>query len=164
VNLLIIGGLFLLAIVAILGAILLSRGGEVGGSAKNNTTTTQPAGQTNLIERGAHAAANTTNRPAATAQAGFMTAPDAGTPHTPTPPTEPESSYTAAASRQAQFLLNGQFVELAREIRTLHQQAWQLEQRLSVLTEMVNQVEDSQGGYHGEGEAAHRFPSDSTSS
>lgn len=39
---------------------------------------------------------------------------------------------------------NGQFHELANEVRSLHQQAWQLEQRLSVLTEMVNHFEGSQ--------------------
>jgi hypothetical protein len=35
---------------------------------------------------------------------------------------------------------------MANEIRALHEQAWQLEQRLSVLTEMIEHIERTQSG------------------
>jgi hypothetical protein len=163
VNVLIIGGLFVLAIVAILGAILLSRGDEANGAARTATAAAEPPEQTNLIARSGPGVANSTNQADTAAQAASLSVPAAGTLYTPPPPADPETSNPSAAARLAQPVLNGQFHEVAGEIRTLHQQAWQLEQRLSVLAEMVNQVERSQGGYSGEGEAPRRFPSDSTS-
>lgn len=53
-------------------------------------------------------------------------------------------SLTTLEGMQNLPTLNGQFHELANEIRSLHQQASQLEQRLSVLTEMINHLEGSQ--------------------
>jgi hypothetical protein len=158
VNLLIIGGLFVLAIVAILGAILLSRGDEANGAAQTATAAAERPEPTNLIAGSGPDVASSTNKAAS------LSVPAAGTSYTPPPSAEQETSNPSAAARLAQPVLNGQFHELAGEIRTLHQQAWQLEQRLSVLTDMVNQVERSQGGYSGEGEAPRRFPSDSTTS
>lgn len=145
-NLLIIGGLFVVAVLAIVGAVLLSRGGDSSSTSTKNTPTAEVQAQTNLIERSGPAGANTTS-PAA--QTSYMSAPV-------------ETSYTSANSRLAQPLLNGQFRELAGEIRTLHQQAWQLEQRLSALTEMVNQIERASSGYSGEVEETQRIPSDNT--
>src|SRR5207248_7032749 len=56
----------------------------------------------------------------------------------------PAAGETSLSSRGTEeFLpsLNGQFREMANEIRALHEQAWQLEQRLSGLTEMVDHIE-----------------------
>jgi hypothetical protein len=161
VNLLIIGGLFVLAVVAILGAILLSRG-ETNGSASKSTDVTGPPEQTNLISRSGPAAAPAADSTTQAAQTAYLAEPGAGTSYTPPPSVESAASYAPTADRLAQPLLNGQFHELAGEIRTLHQQAWQLEQRLSALSEMINQVERSQGSYAAEEGAARRSPSDST--
>lgn len=54
------------------------------------------------------------------------------------------TSLTTLEGAQKLPTLNGQFIELANEIRSLHQQASQLEQRLSILTEMINHLEGSQ--------------------
>ena len=64
------------------------------------------------------------------------------------PATARESNFPSRGEDHQQHLssLNGQFHELASEIRTLHQQASQLEQRLSILTEMVDHIERAQGG------------------
>ncbi len=56
------------------------------------------------------------------------------------------TSLTTLEGMQNLPTLNGQFHELANEIRSLHQQASQLEQRLSVLTEMITHLEGSQSG------------------
>ncbi|MEO8955101.1 MAG: hypothetical protein ABI396_05655 [Ktedonobacteraceae bacterium] len=54
------------------------------------------------------------------------------------------TSLTTLEGVQKLPTLNGQFHEMANEIRSLHQQASQMEQRLSILTEMINHLEDSQ--------------------
>ncbi len=153
-NLLIIGGLFVLAVVAIVGAVLLSRGDDANSTTGKNTTAMEPSAQANLLARGAPARADASSTAAPGVQAAYtVSEPAAGTSYTP-----------ATADGLVQPLLNGQFHELAGEIRVLHQQAWQLEQRLGVLTDMVNQVERTQGGYNSEDEMTRRFPSDSTTS
>ena len=53
-------------------------------------------------------------------------------------------SLTTLEGVQNHPTLNGQFYELANEIRSLHQQASQFDQRLSILTEMINHLEGSQ--------------------
>jgi hypothetical protein len=126
VNLLIIGGLLVLAVVAILGAVLLSRSGEANGAATKTTPALQAPSQ----------------------------------PSTPPAPAT-EASSAAAANSQHQSLLNGQFHEMADEIRTLHLQAWQLEQRLSALSEMVNQIELTRNDDGSVETDAHRSPSES---
>ncbi len=42
------------------------------------------------------------------------------------------------------FALNGQMREMAEELRSLHQQSWELEQRLLALTEMLDRTERTQ--------------------
>ncbi len=54
------------------------------------------------------------------------------------------NSLTTLEGTQKLPVLNGQFHELAIEIRSLHQQASQLEERLSILTEIVNHLESMQ--------------------
>jgi hypothetical protein len=48
--------------------------------------------------------------------------------------------------------LNGQFHELAAELRTLYQQAADLEQRLRTLTEIADRIEGSSSDSFGTGE------------
>ncbi len=124
-NLLIIGGLLVLAVVTILGAFLLSRSGEANGAATKTTPALQVPSQPS------------------------------------TPPALATEASSAAAHRQHQSLLSGQFYEMADEIRTLHQQAWQLEQRLSALSEMVNQIELTRNDDGNVETDAHRSPSES---
>jgi hypothetical protein len=129
VNILILGGLFALGIVAILGVLLLGRGEQRQHTARANGT----GGQ-------------------------------APSPVEPDPTSMPEVPVTSRSQRltipldrtptlvgldeqSASVRLNQQFHELADEIRALHQHAWDLEQRLSALTEMVDHVERVQNGH-----------------
>jgi hypothetical protein len=128
VNFLIIGGLLAIGIVAILGAILLSRG-EPHTDAKKG----RPTSQTTLMEGSGLDLPNNALPPA-------------------------EKSLVSAEDLRP--ILNGQFHELAGEIHTLHHQAWQLEQRLSTLAAMVDQVERTQNNQTSDEEETQQTPSD----
>jgi hypothetical protein len=128
VNFLIIGGLLAIGIVAILGAILLSRG-EPRTDAKKG----RPTSQTTLVEG---------------------SGPDL--PNNALPPAE----KSLVSAEDLRPILNGQFHELAGEIHTLHHQAWQLEQRLSTLAAMVDQVERTQNNQTSDEEETQQTPSD----
>lgn len=141
-NLLIIGGLLIVAAAAIIGAILLGIS-EQRTTVAHNTSVSQPvpAESNQLVTRKLEdePALARTNLPAM------------GETTTTTLP----RSMEARGEEQPLPSLNGQFHELAGEIRTLHQQAWQLEQRLSILTEMVDHLENTQSGHTSFEEGSH---------
>ncbi|HVB25508.1 MAG TPA: hypothetical protein VNG51_26460 [Ktedonobacteraceae bacterium] len=140
-NILIVGGLFAVAILAIIGIVLLS-----------------------LSERGAEAARK------ASAQSASLAAPTlakSARPTVPLTPQEHSEPVTRPAAKEAVIqrrtfprkgeaastdheensllpMLNGQFHEFVDELRDLHQQAWELEHRLSTLTQMVDRIERTQ--------------------
>jgi len=128
VNLLIIGGLLVVAAAAIIGAVLI-------GMSEQRTQ---------------HARNASLKQPTSTASSDLATRKLMEEPTTttsrPNLPTTRESNLPSRGEDQRLSSLNGQFPELASEIRTLHQQASQLEQRLSILTEMVDHIERTQGG------------------
>jgi len=135
VNIFILGGLFALGIVAILGVLLLGRGEQRQHKARANKVGEQ--------------------------------APSAAEPH---PTSGPEVLEVTRSQRltvpldQTHTLVGldkqtasvrpipvpqtgiQQFHELADEIRALHQQAWDLEQHLGRLSDMVDHVERVQNG------------------
>ena len=125
-NLLIIGGLLVVAAAAIIGAVLI-------GISEQRT------------ERARNASLK---QPTSTASSDLATRKLVEEPTTTRPnlPTTRESNLPSRGEDQRLSSLNGQFHELASEVRTLHQQASQLEQRLSILTEMVDHIERTQGG------------------
>ena len=127
-NFLIIGGLLAIGIVAILGAILLSR-----GESRTDTMKGKPTSQTTLMEG---------------------SGPDL--PNNALPPAE----KLLVSAEDLRPILNGQFHELAGEVHSLHHQAWQLEQRLSVLADMVDQVERTQNSQTSDEEETQQTPSD----
>jgi hypothetical protein len=136
VNLLIIGGLLAVGIVAILGAILIGMS-EQRAETQRNAHTNQPAS----IE-------HNTSTPLATGQPAASQPVVTGKLVEDSLSSRPKTPADNALMRRedASFpILNGQFHELAGEIRTLHEQAWQLEQRLSFLTKMVDHIEQSPG-------------------
>jgi hypothetical protein len=126
VNLLIIGGLLVVAAAAIIGAVLI-------GISEQRT------------ERARNASLK---QPTSTASSDLATRKLVEEPTTTRPnlPTTRESNLPSRGEDQRLSSLNGQFHELASEVRTLHQQASQLEQRLSILTEMVDHIERTQSG------------------
>ena len=143
-NLLIIGGLFAVAILAIVGIVLLSLS-ERGAEAARRASTTSAAPTV-------PSTVPSTARPTVP-----LTAQENREPTLPPRPPARESAIqrqspskkreTTSADREEKQLLpmlNGQFHEFVDELRGLHQQAWELEQRLSVLTQMVDRVERTQ--------------------
>ena len=125
-NLLIIGGLLIVAAAAIIGAVLIGMSEQRAETARN-ARLKQPPSTVDLTTR------KLVEEPTTTTSRTNL-------------PTTRESDLTSRGEHQRLSSLNGQFQELASEIRTLHQQAWQLEQRLSILTEMVDHIERTQGG------------------
>jgi hypothetical protein len=130
VSLLIIGGLLVFALLAIIGAVLLSMREQ----------------RTEKIRVGANAPARASiQKP--TQQAPIRSSNSA----------VPEKAVPATVDEQTLVMLNGQFHEFAVELRSLHQQAWNLEQRLRGLTEMVDRIEESRASrIHVEEEALSR--------
>ena len=59
-------------------------------------------------------------------------------------PATPERPQRSTVDSPQLYALNGQFRELAAELRTLYQQAWDLERRLRGLMEMADRIEDKQ--------------------
>jgi hypothetical protein len=129
VNILILGGLFALGIVAILGVLLLGRGEQGQNKAIANGTGVQVPSP---VEP--HPASDP--EAPATSRSQRLTVPLDRTP-----------TLVGLDEQSASVRVNQQFHELADEIRALHQHAWDLEQRLSALTEMVDHVERVQNGH-----------------
>ncbi len=147
-NLLIMGGLIVVAALAILGAVLLSISEQRAEKARANGG---PAAVATNMSSPANSTPNqsvSTNRTAPIRQAGPLTV---------------DRSFSARGDDQPLSALNGQFHELASELRTLYQHAWELEQHLRVLTEAVDRIEQSQGGRFSIAEEAHAHSSGDSS-
>ena len=67
-------------------------------------------------------------------------------PVTETPPVAKEVAWPARNEEKPFPISNGQLHEVASQLQTLHQQAQELERRLSVLTNMIEHIERSQNG------------------
>jgi hypothetical protein len=127
VNLLIIGGLLAFGLLALLASVFLARGERQEGQAA--------------------AKAAAAPSPSATAKTTQPLKPPSDTPDTPAAKM-PETKETLPAVREETPLaLNGQFHELANELRTLHEYAIEIEQRLSVLTGIVDHIEHTQANH-----------------
>ena len=153
-NILIVGGLLILGIAAILGAVFL----VISDQRKENARLHNPKQDSGIIS----APPVTSSVPSEYKE---TVHPQQMTEATVARTGAKSTSLTDLTGVQKLPALNGQFHELATEIRSLHQQAWQLEQRLSVLTEMVDHVERSQDSHFNieeDEEEDMQQPSDST--
>lgn len=133
-NMLIPGVIFLVALLAIGGVIWLAMGERrESGSA----VVTKPAtnGQASAVAAPATGTGSEEGKTAALA------------PTIPVPLDKLtlESTHTGAHEESGFPALNGQFYELAAELRTLHSQAQDIERRLGLLTEMINRIEQEYG-------------------
>jgi hypothetical protein len=125
-NLLIIAGLLGLALVAILVAVLLGMSEQQAEKARANNATALPESApatASPVETGKVVTGNAPSLPALSAT----------------------TQKNALVNTDEQMLpaLNGQFREFASELRSLHQQAWELEQHLRGMTEMVDRIENT---------------------
>ena len=127
-NILILGGLFALGIVALLAVAGLARGEQR---------------QQQTRAKGAEAHAPSPGQPQA---ADGPEAPAAAQSQKLTVPLDRTKTLLRRDEQSAGVLLNQHFHELADELRDLHQQAWDLDQRLGRLSDMVDQLERVQHG------------------
>jgi hypothetical protein len=112
-NLLIIGGLLAVGLLALVGAVFLAMGERRAPSPSATAKTTQSLKQPTSASAAKMPATNET---------------------------------LPAVREEAPLVLNGQYHELANELRTLHGHAIELEQRLSVLTGIAGNLEHAQVG------------------
>jgi len=136
VSTLIIGGLFALAVVALVALAFVVRGeSRTSQTPKAPIANEQSAPTVAAARQQAEASAPATpvvqNLPVPEKRDGIV----------------PVRTAPARAVEKQRFpIANGQFHELSVELHTLHGQAQEIEHRLSILTEMIERIERSQGG------------------
>jgi hypothetical protein len=138
VSLLIVGGLLIIGVLAIVGVVMLSIS-EQRRDAVSKIATNQA--QSALVST-----PHTTEEP---------------TRARPTALLDENKALIPSDEEQLRVTLNGQFHELSHEIHSLHDQAWQLEKRLGILTDMIDHIERSRSG-HIIGEEDSVIPLDNT--
>ena len=125
-TLLIIGGMLLVALLAILGAVFLGVSEQRADRARTNgSVSVSSSSSTPLVEQ-----------PSSTSKATERTLPLGRNLSQ-----SAEEFLHAPASDQRSYVLNGQFHELAVELQTLYQHAWELERRLRTLAEVADRIE-----------------------
>ena len=131
---LIIGVLFVVALVAIIALVFVLR-------SEPRSTGTVPA----------NPAASATPDVAATSRPETATMTNESLPSmtsVPTVPTVPDVPSVPTATEESHLAMgNGQFHELAVELHTLHGQSQEIEHRLSILSEMIERIERSQDAH-----------------
>jgi len=153
VNLLVIGGLLVVGVVAIVIAVLLGIGEQRTQAAR---TAHVPSALSSQPAPPSQPAASERNEVSFPRSDDILVGARPTEAHTMSRPTTklatstlnvPAGEDATSFSRNEKQLLpvlNGQFHELVGEIRTLHRQAQQLEQRLSLLEVMVDHIEHEQ--------------------
>jgi hypothetical protein len=129
VTLLIIGGMLIVALLAILGAVYLSVSDQRADKARTN-------GGANL--------SSTSYNPVIVQQKSENRQLEQTTTTRQSVPTLTEKPVRSAEINQQPYALNGQFHELAVELQTLYQHAWELERRLRTLAEVADRIEKTQ--------------------
>ena len=148
-TLLIIGGLLIVALLAILGAVFLSVSEQRADKARTNSSVTVSSSSATPLVEQSSAASRVTERT---------------TPLRQNLPPTAERPFSPTGGDQQQYALNGQFHELAVELQTLYQHAWELERRLRTLAEVADRIEKTNSNQIGIEEEIHSQPSaDSTS-
>jgi hypothetical protein len=131
VTLLIIGGMLLVALLAILGAVFLGVSEQRTDRARRNgSVSVSSSSSTPLVEQ-----------PSATSKAAGRTLPPG---QNLAQSTEESLHAPAPVNVQHSYVLNGQFHELAVELQTLYQHAWELERRLRTLADVADRIEKTQ--------------------
>ena len=125
-TLLIIGGMLIVALLAILGAVFLSVSDQRANKeqAHGNVTISSPGTVPLVAQSSAGSPATVKTIPQRQNQ----------------PPTSERPLSTIGGGQQP-YALNGQFHELTVELQTLYQHAWELERRLRTLAEVADRIE-----------------------
>ena len=129
-TLLFIGGLLVIAILAILGAVFLGLSDQRTEKARSNGQAMfSPTSATPLIGQ---------------QQAGYRSV-EQTVPMRQGMPSSTEQRMVSTEESQQAYALNGQFHELTVELQTLHQHAKELERRLRTLAEVADRIEKTPG-------------------
>jgi hypothetical protein len=148
VTLLIIGGLLIVALLAILGAVFLGMSEQRVARARTN-------GRANP--------SSTSSNPVIAQQPTENRQVEQATTIRQSMPSSIERPVRSTEINQQPYALNGQFHELAVELQTLYQHAWELERRLRTLAEVADRIEKTQSNQVVAEEEFHAQPSaDST--
>ena len=128
-TLLIIGGMLIVALLAILGAVFLSVSDQRANKeqAHGNVTISSPGTVPLMAQSSVASPATEKTIPQRQNQ----------------PPTSERPLSTIGGGQQT-YSLNGQFHELTVELQTLYQHAWELERRLRTLSEVADRLEKTQ--------------------
>ena len=147
-TLVIIGGLLVVALLAILGAVFLGLSEQRADRARTN-------GGVNL--------SSTAPSPVMAQQRTENSEVEQSATIRQSLPASTERSLRSTEINQQPYALNGQFHELAVELQTLYTHAWELERRLRTLAEVADRIEKTQSNQVGIEEEIHSQPSaDST--
>ena len=152
-NLLIAGGLLAFALLAILVAVFLGISEQRSEHARANVATAAPP-QSAPTAVAAPAVSAAPAAPAAPVPVPEQAVQVSRPLHRTVPlsqqlstPLERPAQSSRPLARQDElpyFAMNGQMREVAEELRSLHQQAWELEQRILGLTELFDRLERTQ--------------------
>ncbi len=126
-TLFIIGGLLIIALLAILGSVFLSVSDQRATKAQANGSVSVGSPATLPLVESSSAA----NRASERIPSQNLTS-------------TVERSANPLATDQQQYALNGQFHELTIELQTLYQHASELERRLRTLTDIADRIEKTQ--------------------
>ena len=142
-TLLIIGGMLIVALLAILGAVFLSVSDQRANKepSHGNVTVNSP-GTIPLVAQSSVAS------PAL----------EKTIPQRQNQPPTSERPLNSTTDGQQPFALNGQFHELTVELQTLYQHAWELERRLRTLSEVADRIEKTHDNQIGIEEQIHAQP------
>jgi len=140
----IIAALVIIGLLAIVGAVLLMRG---GGREQVAQSVPAPAVATDAPESESSALSSHASLSVPVAPEAVHTVPtDSPAPQRETAAEEsiPEHTLPIERDTEQHVVLNGQFHELVDQLRTLHEQSVEREQRLNALNKMVERIDQSE--------------------
>ena len=127
-TLLIVGGMLIVALLAILGAVFLSVSDQPKKAQANGNVIVSSPATVPLVEQSSAASLAT----------------EKTIPQRQNQPHTSERPLSTIGGGQQTYSLNGQFHELTVELQTLYQHAWELERRLRTLSEVADRLEKTQ--------------------
>lgn len=139
---LIIGGLLVIALLAIVGSIFAARGGGTTGEARRTPAAPKTADSETRVEAPPVAMPPQPEEPTEQALPPVPGAVNNGLTHD-----EPLAPATPLPDGHLSYDSDGQVHELTTQLQALHEEARHLSQRLSILTEMAEHIEGQRSNH-----------------
>ena len=146
---LIIGGLLVIALLAIVGSIFAARGGSTTGEARRTPAPApapKAADSETRVETPSVATPSQPGEPV-----GQLLPPVPGAVNNGLTHDEPLAPATPLPDGQPAYNSDGQVHELTAQLQALHEEARHLSQRLSILTEMAEHIEERRSNHAEDG-------------